>query len=480
MPSKIGAIKPETTQISGQKRTWTENSSPEPEAGNPSQELSLRKTSIEDSNSLRKRAKINLYPENDSLIMPVSPAPSIEMTSALQFSRRLLPCNFLPEQEPDELHKHNSLLAEILAAINNSVMSQIELMRRDITDLYRENKKLVNALSKHGIHHPSTDNLKPSSVAMNIDTPKRHMTIEEPLVENVPSVLNPAQPLKPSRWGNMNNGRKIRIEENTERNNLLKNLTPADIAIKENAFIEDFKKLPLSPAEPLAVNIFSLVGDDLIARGSNRVVTDGESIWLEIPENWLCTKSFTRRQLTPSRQYFTLNGVTIHHQLETELGKSPRRHKLAVKIPRAEPSSRLHAGKWYIHAHQVKIASGVQGDTEWLKLRTMRLVKILRKTFRSNYIPRSSSYSQSSQSQIRNKNNRHRLTKKQTPMKNKPHSWEYLKLKQPAAPATNSLASYPMPMQAPPQWLNPYNNPNHRVSAKKNILPQTFQRKNHS
>ena len=153
------------------------------------------------------------------------------------------------------------------------------------------------------------------------------------------------------------------IEESSVGNNLLKNLTPADIVIKEKAFTEDFK-LPLSPADPWAANIYSLVGDDLIARGYERVVTDGESIWLEIPRNWLCTKRLTKRQLTPSRQYFTLNGVTIHNQLQTELGRSPRRHKLAVKIPRAEPSSRLLVGKWYIHVHQIKIASSIEGETE--------------------------------------------------------------------------------------------------------------------
>ena len=176
---------------------------------------------------------------------------------------------------------------------------------------------------------------------------------------------DPAQPQKPSRYST-NSERKQRIEESSVGNNLLKNLVPAEIVIKGKAFTEDFK-LPLSPVDPWAANIYSLVGDDLIARGYERVVTEGESIWLEIPWDWLWKKRLTKRQLTPSRQYFTLNGVTIHNQFQTELGRSPRRHTLVVKIPRAEPGSRLLAGKWYIHAHQIKIASSIQGETEWLK-----------------------------------------------------------------------------------------------------------------
>ena len=181
----------------------------------------------------------------------------------------------------------------------------------------------------------------------------------------------------------MNSERKKRIEKNSVGNNLLKNLTPADIVIKEKAFTEDFK-LPLSPVDPWAANIYSLVGDDLIARGYERVVTDGESIWLEIPWNWLCTKRLTKRQLTPSRQYFTLNGVTIHNQLQTELGRSPRRQKLAVKIPRAEPSSRLQESVLSTHtrsrlplAFKVKLSGSNFVPKGWLRSFGKRLVQII-------------------------------------------------------------------------------------------------------
>ena len=430
--------------------------------------------------------------------MPATANTTFEMTPTLQLSRNQHSCKFLPEKQSDVRLKPNPPLSEILAAINNSLMPQIELMRRDITNLYRENKKLIKTLTKFGIPYSSFDKLeaistspsaptkplvrrnaatKPNSEAMDTEMTITRMPTEESTMEKVPMHTNLDQPLKPSRYGVMHNERKSRIEENIASNNLLTNLTPADIVIKEKAFIEDFK-LPLSPAEPLPANIYGLVGDDLIARGYKRVVTDGESIWLEIPEKWLSSKSFTKRQQTPSRQYFTLNGVTIHHQLQTELGRSPRRHKLAVKIPRAEPSSRLLAGKWYIHAHQVKIASCAQGDTKWLKLRTMRLVRILRKTFRANYNPRYPASGQSAQFQIRKNNTRKRSQNHDARRKNKPSSWEYIKLRQPVAPSIKSLANFPMPMQAPPQWLNPYNYANQIAPSNKNALPQKIQSKN--
>ena len=83
------------------------------------------------------------------------------------------------------------------------------------------------------------------------------MWVEEPIVNPAPMEVNTAQPQKPSHYGAMNSERKKRIEESSVGNNLLKNLTPADIVIKEKAFTEDFK-LPLSPVDPWAANIYSL------------------------------------------------------------------------------------------------------------------------------------------------------------------------------------------------------------------------------
>ena len=179
-------------------------------------------------------------------------------------------------------------------------------MRRDITNLHTENKKLISTLSMLGINFSLTDKLETISNSPVVATKqmgrgeatykrnsevtvsemkKKHMIVEESAVDPDSMEVDPAQELHPNRYGAMNNERKSRIEENSVRNNLLKNLTPADIAIKEKAFIDDFKKLPLSSAEPWAADIYSLVGDNIIARGYTSVVIDGESIWLEIPEN---------------------------------------------------------------------------------------------------------------------------------------------------------------------------------------------------
>ena len=194
----------------------------------------------------------------------------------------------------------------------------------------------------------------------------------------------------------------------------------------------------------------------MISRGYNRVVTDGESIWLEIPKELLCTSRFVKRQLTPSRQYFTLNGVTLHHQLQTELGRSPRRHKLAVRIPRAGPSSRLLKDKWYIHVHQIKVATSGQGDTKWLKLRTRRLVKILRKTFGQNYHPRTSASRKYHGSANSKKNYRPHSGDRNTAKQKSVSTKKNLKLTRQKQNLTPTLTTYPMPMQAPQPWLNPY------------------------
>ena len=100
---------------------------------------------------------------------------------------------------------------------------------------------------------------------------------------------------------------------------------------------------------------------------------------------------FRKRQRTSSREYWTFNGVTLHHQLETETGRTPRKHKLAVRIHRDEPSSRLLKGSWYVHAHQIKILVGDCAQPDWRKLRTNQLVSKLRTTFGNLYHPRRTS-----------------------------------------------------------------------------------------
>ena len=109
--------------------------------------------------------------------------------------------------------------------------------------------------------------------------------------------------------------------------------------------------------------------------------------------------------------------------------------KLAVKIPRCKPSSRLLVGRWYTHVHQIQMSSN-DGFTEWSKLRTARLTRILRKTFGSNYHPRSIALKNSAPSRDFHKSSR-RLNKKPNQHKHK------------------TLTNFPIPMQAPKPWPSP-------------------------
>ena len=117
-----------------------------------------------------------------------------------------------------------------------------------------------------------------------------------------------------------------------------------------------------------------------------RVVADGESLWLELNKEQIYLNNFRKRQRTQSRQYWTMNGVTIHQQLTLEPGKYPRKHKLSVwLIDRPGCSSKLEAGKWHAHVHQLKIYHPDLGS-RWLG--AGRSVRKLKMTFGEAYHPR--------------------------------------------------------------------------------------------
>ena len=223
-------------------------------------------------------------------------------------------------------------------------------------------------------------------------------------------------------------------------------LTPAarlDIAIKEWAFSTDFN-LPLEPSSTVDARITTINGD-IVASGYDRVVADGESIWLEIPKAHLHLSKFQPRQRTASRNFYTYSGVTAHEQTQTEIGLSPRKHKFAVKVKRNLPSCRLIVGKWYIHAHQVKIETRSTTKTGHRRLRTNRLVGLLRSIFGRAYSPRT--YRESKAIQTKNPPRVEQII----PQNN--ITW-------PTAPTsympTSSLNNFfPLPMQAPPPFYNP-------------------------
>ena len=170
-------------------------------------------------------------------------------------------------------------------------------------------------------------------------------------------------------------------EESPNKNKRPKGVPIDDLKLKIMAFENDFK-LPLNGA---VVHITSLFDGVDIANGYERVVADGESLWLELSETQIFKSKFQKRQLTRTRQYFTLNGVTLHKQLAQENQPYPRRQKLAVKIDRAKPSSKLKNGKYYLHVHQIKIYNPEIG-TRWLG--TGRLIRKLVNAFGNKYHPK--------------------------------------------------------------------------------------------
>ena len=121
-----------------------------------------------------------------------------------------------------------SSMYEALAAVNNFLMPQVELMRRDINNLHRENKKLICTLCKLGIHHSSTDKLEtipisPPAVTKLLGPEKtknrtesknsqRHMNVDQSIANPEPMDMEPALPKKPRGFGAMNIERKRLIE----------------------------------------------------------------------------------------------------------------------------------------------------------------------------------------------------------------------------------------------------------------------------
>ena len=232
---------------------------------------------------------------------------------------------------------------------------------------------------------------------------------------------------------------------------------PEDVLLKKQAFWTDFG-LPLSPRNGYTLKVHSLVGEEPIATEYTNVVADGESIWLELPEKAIIKTSFRRRQLTSSRQYWTFNGVTLHQQLQLETGRIPRRHKLAVRCPRNEPSSRLQKGRWYIHVHQIKIQSPSDNPRVWRKLNTTKLIRSLRSTFGPLYHPRNRQ-TRELPSYWKHKTEYNGnvgmagegKTKEQVHKEtNQPSNLNTTETPRPIS------TFFPWPMQAPQPWVNPY------------------------
>ena len=256
------------------------------------------------------------------------------------------------------------------------------------------------------------------------------------------------------KWGTMHNERlALLVESAPSAKNRLpshgisNDLTPdarLDIAVKEWAFSSNFR-LSLKPPLTFDARITTIQGE-VIATGYNRVVADGESIWLEVPRSNMNLGKFKARQRTASRHFWTCSGVTAHKQIEPELGLSPRQHKLAVKVKRNLPSCRLIAGKWYIHAHQVRIETQVNGRWVSRRLKTNHLISLLRSIFGRAYHPRSNTSPSLQRHQRKSPRTELRTDNAEAQPKAAPTTY---------IPTSTLANNFPVPLHATQPWPNP-------------------------
>ena len=358
------------------------------------------------------------------------------------------------------------------------VTAQLEKLQRDYSGLARSVVRINQTLSKMNPDHSLYDKLEPVS---GLKTPLQPMpTITSPKAKRKPPLPNLSEPMdivesvsqtpkykdlpaasklnSNKHWVKTHHVRSTQAGEKKRpekppltpplRNpvDFLENekiLTPdarLDIAIKEWAFCSDFK-LPLFQTVNASITTIS---GELIANGYDRVIADGESLWLEIPRTKLLLGKLQARQRTSSRYFYTLHGATIHQQIASETSLCPRRHKLAVKVKRNVPSCRLTVGNWYVHAHQVRI--NTRNDDNRIisrRLGTNRLAKLLRTIFGQAYHPRTKTRSYHRIDSLPGS----RINKELTRKPHEPAASTYLPIR--------TLTNYfPLPLQAPSPWPN--------------------------
>ena len=134
-----------------------------------------------------------------------------------------------------------------------------------------------------------------------------------------------------------------------------------DIAIEEWKRARDFQ-LPLVLLKTLKASITNIDGEE-IATGYDKVIADGGIMWIQIPRARLNLNKFDTRQRTASRSFYTFSGVTTHLQTQPEMSLSPEVVNHAVKLKGNSSSCRLEAGKYYVHAHRVKINTRASGNS---------------------------------------------------------------------------------------------------------------------
>ena len=116
-----------------------------------------------------------------------------------------------------------------------------------------------------------------------------------------------------------------------------------------------------------------------------------------------------------------------------------------MRVKRNLPSCRLTIRKWYIHAHQVRIDTIKNGKSISRRLRTNRLVTLLRSTFGRAYYPRYNN---------RSSPHHHQSKALRTEQKPKPRKLQ-VHTATTFMPTSTLNKQFPLPIQAQPPWLNP-------------------------
>ena len=125
-----------------------------------------------------------------------------------------------------------------------------------------------------------------------------------------------------------------------------------------------------------------------VSNGYVGIVADKESAWIQLSKEKIEWKDMVEKSTTATRQYWTLDIVTIHKQIANEIRICPRPNKLSVKPLPPEPPgsfSKLRVGNYYVHAHQIMTLNKF-GERKKLCIR--KLVEKLQIEFREAYKPK--------------------------------------------------------------------------------------------
>ena len=257
---------------------------------------------------------------------------------------------------------------KVPASLSNQIESLIESQKK--TSVLME--KLLNRVQIMSPQHQK-------QVSLSLEN-KQHQSSNEnhPKLHSRKQVKNtPIHPISPAAKPNHRSYIK-------EKDRIATQTKDSDISLKLNAIRMD---LGLYASGDKEMTLFSF-SNKPISNGYSGIVADKESAWIQLDKESIVWNDMVQRSSTPTRQYWTKDGVTIHKQISKEIRVCPRPNKLSVKPFPPEPPgffSKLLVGKYYVHAHQIMTFNKFG---ERRKLCTKLLIEKLRKTYGDAYNPK--------------------------------------------------------------------------------------------